>query len=122
LLVSIDPDDHVVREIRAAAENGMRTRWFTDEMRQPTFASDVAAAIWRIIALPAGERRGCWYLAGAERLSRFEIARRMVDRLHLPCAIIESAGQPDYCDRPRDIAFSDARARATVGWRPSPII
>ena len=72
LLVSIDPDDHVVREIRAAAENGMRTRWFTDEMRQPTFASDVAAAIG---------------------------------------AIIESAGQPDNCDRPRDIAFSDARAR-----------
>ena len=121
LLVSIDPDDHVVREIRAAAENGMRTRWFTDEMRQPTFASDVAAAIWRIIALPAGERRGCWHLAGAERLSRFEIARRMVDRLHLPGATIESAGQPDDRDRPRDIAFSDARARATVGWRPSPI-
>ena len=121
LLVSIDPDDHVVREIRAAAVNGMRTRWFTDEMRRPTFASDAAAAIWRIAALSAGERRGCWHLAGAERLSRLEIARRMVDRLHLPGGVIESAAQPDNCDRPRDIAFTDARARATVGWRPSPI-
>jgi len=80
-----------------------------------------AAAIWGIAALPAGERRGCWHLAGAERLSRFEIARRMVDRLHLPGAIIESAAQPDNCDRPRDIAFTDVRARAMVGWRPSPI-
>jgi len=95
LLVSIDPDDHVVREIRAAAVSGVRTQWFTDELRRPTFASDVAAAIWRIAALPAGERRGCWHLAGAERLSRFEIARRMVDRLHFPGAIIESAAQPE---------------------------
>jgi dTDP-4-dehydrorhamnose reductase len=121
LLVSIDPDDHVVREIRSAAANGMRTRWFTDEMRRPTFASDVAAAIWRIASLPAGERRGCWHLAGAERLSRLEIARRMVDRLHLPGAIIEPAARPDDCDRSRDIAFTDARARASVGWSPSPV-
>lgn len=121
LLVSIDPDDHVVREIWAGAVNGLPTRWFSDEMRRPTLASDAAAAIWRIAALPAGERSGCWHLAGAERLSRFEIARRMGDRLHLPGAMIESAAQPNDCDRPRDIAFTDARARATVGWRPAPI-
>jgi dTDP-4-dehydrorhamnose reductase len=121
LLVSIDPDDHVVREIRATAATGGRTRWFNDEMRRPALASDVAAAIWRIAALPADERRGCWHLAGAERLSRFEIACRMVDRLGLPGSTIEPAAQPDNSDRARDIAFTDARARASIGWDPSPI-
>jgi dTDP-4-dehydrorhamnose reductase len=119
--VSIDPDDHVVREIRAGAMNGQPTRWFTDEMRWPAYASDIAAAIWRIAALPADKRRGCWHLAGAERLSRFEIARRMVDCMHLPGEVIEAAIQPDDGDRPRDIVFTDARARVTVGWHPSPI-
>ena len=121
LLVSIEPDDHVVRELRAAAASGAPTRWFSDELRRPALASDIAAAVWRIVALPPGERRGHWHLAGAERLSRFEIARRIVDRLHLPGALVEAAVQPDDSDRPRDIAFTDARARATVGWHPSPI-
>lgn len=121
LLVSVDPDDHVVRAIRAAAASGEPTRWLADEMRRPTWASEAAAAIWHIAALPAAERRGCWHLAGPERLSRFEIARRMVERLPLPDAIIESAAPPDDGDRPRDIVFTDARARVTVGWRPSRI-
>ena len=120
LLVSIDPDDHVVQALRAAAASGRPTRWFTDEMRRPTSASDAAAAIWRIAALGADERRGCWHLAGAERLSRFEIARRMVARLQLPGSVIEPAAQPDG-ERPRDLELTDARARAVVGWRPSPI-
>jgi dTDP-4-dehydrorhamnose reductase len=121
LLVSIDPDDHVVRRIRDAAADGASTRWFTDEMRRPALASDVAAAVWRIVALSAAERRGCWHLAGPERLSRFEIAHRMIECLHLPSSVIEPARQPHDTDRPRDLAFTDARARATVRWRPSPI-
>ena len=45
----------------------------------------------------------------------------MVDRLHLPGAIIQSGAQPDNCDRPRDIAFTDARARATAAGVPPPL-
>lgn len=121
LLVSIDPDDHMVRQLRAAAVEGRPTPWFADELRRPALASEVAAAIWRLAALPAGERRGCWHLAGAERLSRLELARRLVDRLQLPDSIVESARQPKDADRPRDIAFTDARARELVAWSPSPI-
>jgi hypothetical protein len=42
LLVSIDPDDHVVREIRICAARGETTKWFTDETRQPAPAHEVA--------------------------------------------------------------------------------
>lgn len=119
LLVSVDPDDHVVRQIRQGAAEGSPTGWFTDEMRRPAYASEVAEAIWRIASLTPDEGRGCWHLAGAERLSRFEIARRMVDHLRLPPALIEPAAQPE--GRPRDIVFTDARARAEIGWSPSTI-
>jgi hypothetical protein len=45
----------------------------------------------------------------------------MVARLRLSDAILEPATQPADSGRPRDIDFTDARARATIGWRPSRI-
>ena len=94
LLVSVDPDDHVVREIRAGAARGETTRWFTDETRQPALAHEVAAAVWRIAALTAGARSGTWHLAGSERLTRYEIALRVVDRLGLSPDVVEAGVDP----------------------------
>jgi dTDP-4-dehydrorhamnose reductase len=121
LLVSVEPDDHVVRQLRSAATSGGPSRWFTDEMRRPALASDIAEAIWRIVALPVGARDGCWHLAGPERVSRWDIAQRMVHRLGLPPSSIQATVQPIPTDRPRDIAFTDARARRTIAWDPSHI-
>lgn len=119
LLVSVEPDDHVVREIRSGAKAEQPTRWFSDERRQPVRASEAAAGIWQIAGLRPAERLGVWHLAGAEGLSRFEIACRLVEALGLPAAAIEPSFQADNTDRPRDIALSDARARAVIGWAPS---
>lgn len=121
LLVSIDPEDHVVEQIRAGVAARQPTRWFTDEMRQPLRAADAAVGIWRIVGLGTAERSGVWHLVGPERLSRYEIARRTVRHLHLPESSIEPAFQPASTDRPRDIALRDARARATIGWAPAAI-
>jgi len=122
LLVSIDSDDHVVREIRTSAGRGETTRWFTDETRQPALAHEVGVAVWRIANLSTGARRGTWHLAGAERLTRYEIALRVVDQLGVGRDAIEAATTPTGAIRPRDIAFTDARARAEVDWRPSPVL
>ncbi len=122
LLVSCDPDDHVVREIRAAAAQGTTTRWFVDETRQPALAKEVAAAVWRIATLGAAARSGTWHLAGAERLTRYEIALRVVDHLGIARAAVEAVTTPAGAARPRDIAFADARARAELGWNPSQVL
>jgi dTDP-4-dehydrorhamnose reductase len=122
LLVSVDPDDHVVREIRAGAARGETTRWFTDETRQPALAHEVAAAVWRIAALDAAARGGTWHLAGSERLTRYEIARRVIDRLGLSRDVVEAGVTPAGAARPRDIVFTAARARAEVDWNPSPVL
>ena len=122
LLVSFDPDDHVVREIRTSAARGETTPWFTDETRQPALADEVAAAVWRIANLTTRARRGTWHLAGSERLTRYEIALRVVDRLGFRRDVIEAVTTPKGAVRPRDIAFTDARARADIDWRASPVL
>jgi len=122
LLVSFDPDDHVVREIRTRAAQGETTQWFTDETRQPALAHEVAAAVWRIADLTTNVRGGTWQLAGCERLTRYEIALRVVDQLGLRRDVIEAVTTPKGAVRPRDIAFADARARAEVDWHPSPVL
>ena len=122
LLVSFDPDDHVVREIRTSATQGEATQWFTDESRQPALAHEVAAAVWKIANLNAGARRGTWHLAGSERLTRYEIALRVVDQLGVGRDMVEAVTTPNGTVRPRDIVFTDARARAKVDWCPSPVL
>jgi dTDP-4-dehydrorhamnose reductase len=122
LLVSFDPDDHVVRKIRTSATQGETTQWFTDETRQPALAHEIAAAVWRIAELTTGVRGGTWHLAGSERLTRYEIALRVVDRLGLRRDVIQAGKTPEGAVRPRDIAFTDARARAEVDWHPSPVL
>ncbi|HSJ91224.1 MAG TPA: sugar nucleotide-binding protein [Ilumatobacter sp.] len=120
LLVSIDPDDHSLLRIRVGVAAGHATGWYTDEIRRPVRAGDAADGIWRIAQLADDERAGCWHLVGPERLSRHDIARRMVERLELPESAIEPALRPDG-DRPADLALTDARARGVIGWDPEPI-
>ena len=124
LLVSCDPDDHGLRRIRAGAagcEGGQPSGWYRDEYRQPAWASEVAAAIWRLVTLEPEARRGVWHLPGPERLSRYELARRQLGHAGLPASSITPVDRPVSSDRPADIVLGDDRARGEIGWAPAPI-
>lgn len=122
LLVSVDPDDHVVAKLRDAAATGGTTSWFTDEIRRPALAAEVAAALWRIVGLRAEDRAGVWHLPGPERLSRHDIATRVVDRLALPRAIVDGGPTPSGLARPRDLEFTGERAEHAIAWSPRPVL
>lgn len=122
LVVSLEPSDTTVDRIRAGAAERPPTVWFTDEIRQPAPAVDLARALWRIAALPAPERAGPWHLAGAERLSRYEIACRVVDRLGIDHDAITAGTTPGTGDRPRDLHLLDRRARSQIAWAPTPVL
>jgi dTDP-4-dehydrorhamnose reductase len=62
---------------RAAWERGEVTRLFIDEIRSPIAAEVTARAVWELCA--AGQP-GLYHLAGAERLSRFEIGQLLAQR------------------------------------------
>jgi dTDP-4-dehydrorhamnose reductase len=50
---------------------------FTDEFRSPIPAAETARAVW---ALVAKQRTGIYHVAGAEKMSRFQIGELLVKR------------------------------------------
>lgn len=122
LVVSVDPADHVVRQIREGVDRGEPTAWFTDELRQPAAGGELAQAIWSIAGLDRATRAGVWHLAGPETLSRYEIAARVVAALGLAPDAITPATSPAGTGRPRHLCLLDGRARDRIGWTPTPIL
>lgn len=122
LVVSLDPPDSAVERIRHWSRQHEATRWFRDETRQPAMGSDIAAALWRISLLAPGERVGIWQLPGPERLTRYEIAQRVVDTLCLDPGAIVSVPRPPGASRPQHLNLLDDRARDEIGWDPAPIL
>ena len=59
-------------ELRRTWAAGRTTRLFVDEFRCPIAAEVTARAVWELIQREVG---GLFHLAGAEKLSRFEIGR-----------------------------------------------
>jgi dTDP-4-dehydrorhamnose reductase len=122
LMVSLDPEDHVVERIRLSAARHEPTAWFDDEKRQPAFASEVADALWRIAMLDTPQRAGTWHLPGPERLSRYQIALRVVSVVKLDPTLVVPEPSPPAGGRPRDIWLRDARAMHVLGWSPSEVL
>jgi dTDP-4-dehydrorhamnose reductase len=121
LVISGDPPDGGVRTLREAPGRGAPTTWFTDELRRPARADELAAAIWRIALLADDERAGVWQLAGPELISRHELARRQAAWLGLPPEPVQGEPSPEVGSRPKVLDVGDERARSKIAWDPTPI-
>jgi dTDP-4-dehydrorhamnose reductase len=122
LIVSLNPEDHVVARIRLGAARNDPTTWFDDEVRQPAAARELADAVWRIALLEPGQRAGAWHLPGPEGISRYQVARRVVAALGLDAGAIQAEQTPPSVERPRHIDLEDDRAREHIGWSPSQVL
>lgn len=122
LIVSLDPEDHVVARIRIGAARNQPTAWFDGELRQPAAAPELADALWRIALLEPGARAGAWHLPGPESLSRYQIARRVVAALGIDASSIQAGRTPPLAERPRHLNLADGRASASINWRPSKVL
>ena len=84
-VVTAVPDAAVVRTSLVCATDPLdpRSAWvvdtlragepitlFTDEIRCPVRADDLALMLWDLVALPRAERAGPWHLVGPDALSR----------------------------------------------------
>lgn len=120
LLVSIDPPDGVVEAILSAVADGDTVGWYEGERRPAACASDVAAALWRLVRLAPEEAAGVWHLPGPERLTRRELGTRTARALGVDDPGVEVPAPP-ASGRPHDLSLLDERARTHLGWDPRPV-
>jgi dTDP-4-dehydrorhamnose reductase len=79
---------------------------FSDELRQPVSAINVADVLTELIERP--NLHGLFHWAGPDTLSRYEIGRAILRHFNLPENLIQpalSASQPDAHTRPRKLVF-----------------
>jgi dTDP-4-dehydrorhamnose reductase len=96
---------HEPSKHEAAALDPART-WFTDEIRAPVQVGDLAAAI---LELADTEAAGPFHVAGADAVSRHELAERVAQAPRL--------GAPAPSARPLDCTLDSSRAQARIRTR-----
>jgi len=97
----------------AAARGEEHVTFFTDEIRSPVQVDDLAAALLELAAQPG--LAGPLHVAGADAVSRLELARLMVAAAGLDPGAL--AGAPAPPDRPRCCPLDCGRARAVLRTR-----
>jgi dTDP-4-dehydrorhamnose reductase len=90
-------------QIRHAWEAGQRMKLFTDEFRSAIPAVETARAVWE---LANKECPGLFHVAGAERLSRWQIGQLLARRFPELRANIEPASAKDFPGPPRALDTS----------------
>ena len=85
-------------QLRHSAQTGQGMKLFTDEMRSPIFAGETARAVWELAEKNCA---GVFHVAGAEKLSRYEIGQLLLRRWPEITAKVESGLAKDFPGPPR---------------------
>jgi dTDP-4-dehydrorhamnose reductase len=90
-------------QFRHALQTGQGMKLFTDEYRCPIFAGETARAVWEL----AGKNcAGIFHVAGAEKLSRFQIGQLLLKRWPDVKGKIEPGSAKDFPGPPRTLDAS----------------
>lgn len=119
-----EPDDLGQSELDVvAALSGARPfTFFTDEVRSPARATDVAAAVFTLAA-ELTEVSGPLHVAGPEALTRLELATRLAEQLGLDAAGLQgsSLDAAGFAGRRPGRVVLDSTAAGTLGLTCRPV-
>ncbi|PDW01984.1 SDR family oxidoreductase [Candidatus Viridilinea mediisalina] len=112
LIYGFDPIDRISRFTLDVARGQIQAQLFSDEYRCPIYVEDLASALLELCDLPY---QGILNIAGAERVSRYElgtlIARAWgLDPTSIPAGLSASQATP----RPRNCTLNISRAQALL--------
>jgi dTDP-4-dehydrorhamnose reductase len=91
-------DRSFVEDMRNSVKGGRPLTLFTDEFRCPLPAGMTARALWELIGQ---DRPGLYHLAGADRLSRWEIGQTLTPWYHELAGHIQAGSVRSYVGAPR---------------------
>jgi len=109
--------ESILRALRSARPMAL----YTDEYRTPVDPESLAEALARLIA---GKEAGLYHLGGPERLSRYELGRRVARAFGLPEDGLVPGTQAGHAGPERrapDVSLDSSRARRELGWEPRPL-
>lgn len=109
-------DRSFVEEMRRTWQAGRRLTLFTDEFRCPIPAGVTARAVWE---LAQKQQPGLYHLAGAERLSRWDIGRVLAAQWSELQAETAPGSIRDYAGpfRPPDLSLNCDKIQALLSFR-----
>jgi dTDP-4-dehydrorhamnose reductase len=100
-------------QLRLALQTGQGMTLFTDEFRSPIPAVETARAVWE---LAEKNCTGIYHVAGAEKLSRWQIGGLLTNRWPEMTAAIKSGSAKDFAGPPRalDTSLDIAKAQKVL--------
>jgi dTDP-4-dehydrorhamnose reductase len=103
-----------------ALRAGRPVRLYEDEFRTPLDPESAATAL---AALLRARAAGIFHLGGPERISRFELGRRVAEAFDLPGTLLEAVPRSSHTGPPRppDVSLDSSRARVELGFAPRPL-
>jgi dTDP-4-dehydrorhamnose reductase len=115
LIYGFAPIDKTAQFAIDVAAGRRDERLYADEHRCPIFVGDLAAALLELVALPYS---GVLNIAGAERLSRYELGRLLVAAWGQdPAGLRGASSAESRVRRPRNCALAIGRAQGLLGTR-----
>lgn len=121
LLISVDPPDQTMAKVKDAVRCNESVGWYDGERRQPAWAHEVAATLWRLVLLDSAAAKGVWHLPGPERLLRRDLGARAAALLGVDDPGL-SVPAPPPSQRPHDLHLTGDRAQRWLAWNPSPVL
>jgi dTDP-4-dehydrorhamnose reductase len=102
-------------QMRRAWQAGQTLKLFADEYRSPIPAEATARAIWALAAL---QQPGLYHVAGAERLSRWQVGQLLAARWPQLTPRIEPGSLKEYIGAPRapDTSLNCAKAQTLLSF------
>ncbi len=90
-------------QLKLSLQNSSGMKLFTDEFRSPIFAGETARAVWELVEKNCA---GIYHVAGAKKMSRYQIGKLLVKRWPEITAVIESGLAKDFPGPPRSLDTS----------------
>jgi len=100
-------------QLRLALQSGKPMKLFTDEFRSPVPAIETARAVWELVGKNCA---GIYHVAGAERLSRWQIGQLLLPRWPEIKTKIEPGSAKDFPGPPRapDTSLDISKAQSIL--------